>query len=165
MFPVLSHFAVFGLEDKKRLDGSPDCIPPRINDEDEDGDDDVNGGDDSIPPPDGMGAIGEEKEKEPKEIARRANGGGTLNRYGVRRPTEYWKEAKDAKPNDGVVYFSEIGEWIRLRKPGRTYKVGEDGRRLIFGSPRPIDDYTCGEWKKLSSKDRDVIKNEVEGGC
>jgi hypothetical protein len=61
------------------------------------------------------------------------------------------------KPGDGIIYFSDIGEHVKLDSRGRPYRVGPDGRKEVRGSPRPKSSYSPEGWRALSAKERDVI--------
>ena len=61
------------------------------------------------------------------------------------------------KSGDGIIYLSDIGEYIKLDKRGRPYRVGSNGRKEVRGLPRPKSSYSPEEWRALSAKERDVI--------
>ena len=44
---------------------------------------------------------------------------------------------------------------------GRPYRVGDDGRKLMFGSPRPAG-MDPESWRSLSRKKRDDFKSSLE---
>lgn len=149
-----------GLEDKERLDGSAEYRPPDhpIHDDDYSLEISEDDGDDPPPPDDGPPPGGGAVEAKPKAYE------PELNEHGVRPPTHHYSDKTvSPKGGDGVIYFGDRFQWVKLGRRGYAYDVGEDGRKLVFDSSRPRGHYSVEEWKKLPSKKRtEIIKREKE---
>ena len=65
------------------------------------------------------------------------------------------------KAGDGMVYLDDDGEWVKIDKRGRLYRVDKrDGRRIVR-STRPKD-FTPEEWKSLSHEHRKALAEEYK---
>ncbi|MCV6577192.1 MAG: hypothetical protein OIF58_15820, partial [Cohaesibacter sp.] len=75
----------------------------------------------------------------------------------VHRPIHYDR----GSAGDGIVYHNDEGEWVKLDKRGRPYKIDRrDGRRIMRTS-RPKD-FTPEEWKSLGHEHRKALAEEYK---
>ncbi len=142
-------------------DGRPD-VDDMIEDEDDRDDDDHSdeyeatepgdwdppGDDDGGPPPDARGSKdtrGEERDMPPKR--------DILDEH----PDHYTY----GKAGDGHIYHDDDGNWVKIDKLGRTYRVDKkDGRRIVK-STRPKE-FTPEEWKSLGYEHRKALAEEYK---
>ena len=61
------------------------------------------------------------------------------------------------KPGDNVIYEDQWGDPCKIDSKGRTYKVGEDGRRLLKPSLRPKE-ISPEDWQRMPIADRERLK-------
>ena len=172
-----------GLRDKDSRGGEPeipltDGYSPSNSDDDDDDGDKPDKGPKSIKKkqdPDRVDFLEEaERESEEREkarmdeieaIAKEMEGeasGPKDEASSVKKPIpEHYLEG-GGKAGDGKIYLNDIGEYVKLDKRGHPYRVGEDGRRSFYTSPRPRSEYSPEEWQKLSLKEREIAKKKEE---
>ena len=174
-----------GMKGKERLDGSSMYIEDQ-KDEDDDDDEDCDGGDGGdtkklkskgqtrtdftakneteervesrmeemdkgyYPQPDDEGGEGETGSSKDKKSEPPDDGKEKLKHY------------SEGKPQDGIIYEDDWGERCKIDRRGRPYRVGEDGRKITRGSPRPKGAYTPEQWQRTSIEERDKIKKLIE---
>ena len=140
-----------GLTDKERHQKAPEIVDAPRDDDDDDGGDDDGGGDEG--PHGGDPGIKEVKDKSlPMGDVEPRMGEETM------KVTKHYSEG--GKPGDGIIYLND--EWVKLGKSGVPYRVGEDGRRYFYGSPRPRSEHLPEEWQRLSVKKRELLKKKKE---
>ena len=140
-------------------DGRPeieDMIGDEYRDEDDDdggyepteiGDDDYRDDDDNPPPPGGKssGSKPDEKVIPPKR--------DILDEH----PDHY----SYGSAGDGFIYHDDDGNWVKLDKLGRMYRVDKkDGRRIVK-TTRPKE-FTPEEWKSLGHEHRKALAEEFK---
>ena len=130
------------IEDMDRPDDDDDEDPGYERTDDE-GDDGPSDGDDR--PPDGK-----PKDSKGRDIPEKRE---PLDET----PDHYYY----GKAGDGMVYLDDDGEWVKIDKRGRLYRVDKrDGRRIVR-STRPKD-FTPEEWKSLSHEHRKALAEEYK---
>ena len=70
-----------------------------------------------------------------------------------------YESYEKGKPGDGIIYEDMWGDPCKIDSKGRTYKVGEDGRRLLKPSLRPKE-ITPEDWQRLPLADRERLKHQ-----
>ena len=132
------------IEDMDRPDDEDDEDPGYEQSEDE-GDDGPSDGDDR--PPDGKPKVKDSKGRDIPEKREPLD----------ETPDHYYY----GKAGDGMVYLDDDGEWVKIDKRGRLYRVDKrDGRRIVR-STRPKD-FTPEEWKSLSHEHRKALAEEYK---
>ena len=132
------------IEDMDRPDDDDDEDPGYERTDDE-GDDGPSDGDDR--PPDGKPKVKDSKGRDIPEKREPLD----------ETPDHYYY----GKAGDGMVYLDDDGEWVKIDKRGRLYRVDKrDGRRIVR-STRPKD-FTPEEWKSLSHEHRKALAEEYK---
>ena len=132
------------VEDMDRPDDDDDEDPGYERTDDE-GDDGPSDGDDR--PPDGKPKVKDSKGRDIPEKREPLD----------ETPDHYYY----GKAGDGMVYLDDDGEWVKIDKRGRLYRVDKrDGRRIVR-STRPKD-FTPEEWKSLSHEHRKALAEEYK---
>ena len=132
------------VEDMDRPDDDDDEDPGYERTDDE-GDDGPSDGDDR--PPDGKPKVKDSKGRDIPEKREPLD----------ETPDHYYY----GKAGDGMVYLDDDGEWVKIDKRGRLYRVDKrDGRRIVR-STRPKD-FTPEEWKNLSHEHRKALAEEYK---
>ena len=132
------------IEDMDQPDDDDDEDPGYERTDDE-GDDGPSDGDDR--PPDGKPKVKDSKGRDIPEKREPLD----------ETPDHYYY----GKAGDGMVYLDDDGEWVKIDKRGRLYRVDKrDGRRIVR-STRPKD-FTPEEWKSLSHEHRKALAEEYK---
>ena len=131
------------IEDMDQPDDDDDEDPGYERTDDE-GDDGPSDGDDR--PPDGKPKVKDSKGRDIPEKREPLD----------ETPDHYYY----GKAGDGMVYLDDDGEWVKIDKRGRLYRVDKrDGRRIVR-STRPKD-FTPEEWKSLSHEHRKASPKNI----
>ncbi len=65
----------------------------------------------------------------------------------------------DGSAGDGLIYHDDEGNWVKLDRLGRAYRVDKrDGRRIVK-TTRPKE-FTPEEWKSLGHEHRKALAEE-----
>lgn len=136
-------------------DGRPG-VEDQIDDEDVEGDDD----DEDYPPE----PLWDDDDQDDDDGGGPPHGGASSGHRGsdatehvVHHPIHF----NYGSAGDGIVYHNDEGEWVKLDKLGRFYRVDRrDGRRVMRTS-RPRD-FTPEEWKTLGHEHRKALAEEYK---
>ena len=70
-----------------------------------------------------------------------------------------YESYEKGKPGDGIIYEDMWGDPCKIDSKGRTYKVGEDGRRWLKPSLRPKE-ISPEDWQRLPIAERERLKHQ-----
>ena len=124
-------------DDDAERDGEDDDLPKLFDEDDLDDDDDGDG------PPHGGGSSSHRGDKDIEHV--------------VHRPIHF----DHGSAGDGIVYHNDDGEWVKLDRRGRPYRVDRRDGRKIMRTSRPKD-FTPEEWKSLGHEHRKALAEEYK---
>ena len=124
-------------DDDAERDGEDDDLPKLFDEDDLDDDDDGGG------PPHGGGSSSHRGDKDIEHV--------------VHRPIHF----DHGSAGDGIVYHNDDGEWVKLDRRGRPYRVDRRDGRKIMRTSRPKD-FTPEEWKSLGHEHRKALAEEYK---
>ena len=122
-------------DDDVERDGEDDDLPNLFDD------DDLDDGNDGDGPPHGGGSSSRRGDKDIEHV--------------VHRPIHF----NHGSAGDGIVYHNDEGEWVKLDRKGRPYRVDKRDGRKIMRTSRPKD-FTPEEWKSLGHEHRKALAEE-----